>query len=165
MKKIFLYPFVVFVITCSFSHKQEQNLLNNSCSTPEKVKQDTIRVEFGNKFLLYWDCVNHKIIEDENYFAILKNKNNIRSMAYFIANQEVVCDFVCSKETALKKGDVAYLFLNRNRFIYTFECLRMQFDWFDDCWYPVALLDYIENNRDLVFQKVMICLDSKDIPR
>ena len=132
----------------------------------EKFKQDTIKVEFENKFLLYWDCLNHKIIEDENYFAILKSKNNIRSMACFIVNREVVCNFVCSKETTLKKGDIAYLFLIKNKFIYTFECLKMQFDSFEkNCKYPTSLLDYIEKNRNLVFQKVMVYLDSTGIPK
>jgi hypothetical protein len=144
----FAMAIIIFIVSCSFGQAQKQN---------EKIKQDTIKVEFGNQFLLYWDCVNHKIIKDENYFAILENENNIFSIAHFITNQEIVCDFVCSKDTALKKGDVAFLFLRENKFI-EFSCFGIQFDWFNDCKYPAALLDYVENNRTFVFRRVMDCL-------
>jgi hypothetical protein len=138
----------------------------------KKVRQDIIKVEFGDQFTLNWDGINHKIIKDENYFAILKNKSNIRSMAYFITNEEVVYDFVCNKRSALKKGDTAaLLFTERNHFLYEtnspISCfIGRSFNPFTAfCRIWGGLLDYIEENRELVFQRVMSCLDNKDIPQ
>jgi len=161
MKKMFLYIMItIFFIACNFITEPKQKSYSGE-NMFEKIKQDTIKIEFGNQFILYWNCVNSKIIKEKNYYTILENKKNIRSIADFITNQDIVCNFVCNKETALKKGDVAYLFLSENMYIYEFKCLRKQFDVFDlDCSCPRGLLDYIEKNRDLVFQQVMFCLDN-----
>jgi len=148
---------ILFIAVCNFS----SGAVNNLC-VEEKHKQDTIKVEFGNQFVLYWNYEKSEIIRDENYYNILKNRKDIRALAYFIPNEEIVCDFVCSKETPLKKGDVAYLFLIRNMLAYPAQDLGMQFDCFEkNCKYPGDLLDYIEENRDIVFQKVITCLDSR----
>jgi hypothetical protein len=157
MKKKSYIAVLLFLFAYNFS-----NGVNNFC-IKENDKQDTIKVEFGNQFILYWDCANSRIIPDENCRTILNDSNNIRSMAYFITNQEIVCDFVCTKDTVLRKGDIAYLFLRGTMFIYDGGCLGRDFDVFDYCGYPWGLLNYIEENRDLVFQKVMLCLDNKGV--
>jgi hypothetical protein len=139
----------------------------------KEVRQDIIKVEFGEQFTLYWDGINHEIVKDENYLAILKNKDNLRSMAHFITNEEIVYDFICSKKSALKKGDIAYLFLTgrRNRILFKEEppvrCfIGIPFNQFTAfCRYFGGLLDYIEENRELVFQKIMSCLDNEGISR
>jgi len=137
----------------------------------KKNRQDIIKVEFEDQFALYWDGINHKIIKDENYFAILKNRDDMRSMARFITNEEVVYDFVCNKKSALKKGDVAYLFLNGWTFFLDMDpplsCnIGIQRNHFEPfCRYPNHVLNYIEKNRELVSLKVMSCLESSDIFR
>jgi hypothetical protein len=126
-----------------------------------RVKPDIIKVEFGKEHFLYWDRVNHGILDDENSSSILRNKKNIRSVAYFITNEDVVCDVVCGKKNALRKGDIAFLFIWHSQWM----ChLGRQFCSYE-CGFPVGLLDYVESDRDVVFQKVMSCLDSKGIPR
>ncbi|MDR3000290.1 MAG: hypothetical protein LBU89_03405 [Fibromonadaceae bacterium] len=137
----------------------------------QRPNPDIVKVKFGNQFILYWDCANDEIMEDENFFSILQSKENIYFMAHFITNEEIVCDRVCSKghipkkgAHVLKKGDIAYLFLSEyyNRLIYNVECLGRQFgSSFPRCKYNNGLLDYIEEHRDLVFQKVISCLESK----
>ncbi|MDR0516124.1 MAG: hypothetical protein LBH25_03680 [Fibromonadaceae bacterium] len=130
----------------------------------QRPKPDIRKVKFGNRFVLYWDCANHEIMEDENFFSILQNKENIYSMASFITDKKVVCDNVRSKKDRIfKKGDIAYLFLSEyyNKLISSSECLGIQLERFiPGCEYNEGLLDYIEKNRNLVSQKVMSCLDS-----
>ena len=136
----------------------------------QRPKSDIRKVKFGNQFILYWDCANHKLMEDEIFFSILQNKENIYSIAHFITDKEIVCDFVCGKDDipeksppVLRKGDIAYLFLSEyhNKLISDNECLGGSSftSFYPGCKYNGNLLDYIERNRNLVFQKVMSCLD------
>ena len=160
MKKKLYTAFLLFIAVCIFCSDAEAN---NRClekQLDKKHKQDTIKVEFENQFTLYWDCVNHKIIRDDNYYGILENKENVRAIGFFITDKKKVCNFVCSKKKSLKKGDVAYLFLSENGFVYEAKDLGEQFDvLYSDCRYPYGLLDYIEKNRNIVFKKVMSCIN------
>lgn len=128
----------------------------------DKNLQDIIKVEFGDQFVLSWDRVDHRIVRDENYFAVLEDRNNFRRMANFITNEEIVSNYVCEKESPLKKGDIALLFLLRNGL----ACIGHRYNSFTfPCLSPNFLLDNVERNRILFFQRTMDCLDEKGIPR
>ena len=89
---------ILFIAMCNFS----SYATNNRClekQSKEKHKQDTIKVEFGNQFVLYWDCVNDIFVRDSNFYAILKNRENMRALAYFITDKEIVCKSSCNKKT------------------------------------------------------------------
>ena len=62
---------------------------------------------------------------------------------------------VCSKEKPLRKGDVAFLYLQKTLNIPLFQCFYIQFDVFEKkCTYPSDLLNYVEEYRTEVQQKL-----------
>ena len=134
-----------------------------------KIRQDIIKVGFGEQFALYWDGINHEIIKNESYFALLENKDNIRLMSHFIANEEIVYDFICNKENALKKGDIAFIFLIDHGLLHNckppilrkipFNSYRLY------CQYPEGIFNHVERNRKLISQIAISCLDGADIPQ
>lgn len=173
MKKIFLIIICFILIGCKSSNEQKSKNKNDtfgkSLSSTEDTSsiefgnqtEDTIKIEFGNQFVLYWYSLNNEILKDENYYKIKKNKSNIMALSKFISNEDIICKRFCGKENALKKGDVAFLYLEENQIIALFRCLQIQFDTYTYCKYPDGLLDYIESNRALVYQKVQKHLKSK----
>jgi|GEM_PF-1756036 len=173
MKKIFLIITCFILIGCKCSNEQKSknknDIFEKSLSSTEdtsriefgNLTEDTIKIEFGNQFVLYWNSKENIIIRDDNYYNIKKNKSNIIALSKFISNEDIICKRVCSKENALKKGDVAFLYLEENQIIALFRCLQIQFDTYTYCKYPDGLLDYIESNRALVYQKVQNYLKSK----
>ena len=134
-----------------------------------EVRQDIVKVEFGEQFALYWDGINHEIIKNESYFALLENKDNIRFMSHFIANEEIVYDFICNKANALKKGDIAFIFLRDHGLLRNCKppiLGRIPFNSFSlYCQYPERLFDYVERNREQISQIAISCLDSAEIPQ
>jgi hypothetical protein len=71
---------------------------------------------------------------------------------------------VCDQEAEIKKGDVAYLLLDKalppNEGIPFYDLFQIQLDFYE-CKYPFGLFDYIDENRNMVSQKVMAYLRSK----
>jgi len=157
---------IMILFSFNISHDQVRNTTNDFlCLTNEinPINGNVVKIEFNSQ-ILYWDTINSKIIKDENYFKILNCKDNIISLAYFIVNEDIVCNFVCNKNTTLKKGDVAYIFLRENLLVFDGACLGIQFDsWDIDCQYSHGLLDYIESHRKQVFLQVIDCLNNQGV--
>ncbi len=125
---------------------------------------DTILIEFDGGINILWDNVNDTIIKDENYYSLSQEPINI-NIVNAISDTSIVSNHVCSKHSPLRKGDVAFLTLCKLQHIYPAKDLHYQFDVFDkDCEYPYGMLDYLEDNRELIKEAILKEKFNKDKP-
>lgn len=164
MKRLLILMFLTFVFAWSCKQKEKSVKAETSTSlvksTANETEQNLVSIDFSDKYQLLWDKEKNAFVKNENYNNYLKNNNILKEIAKNIADDKVLdFKFECVRETNLKLGDLAFLYLMENNKIYLFQCLERQFDVIDsDCKIPVGLFDYVDKNRKLVSEKVVGCL-------
>lgn len=117
------------------------------------MKDSLINLKFGQRDII-WNDYNNCFIENDDYKAFMEKKIDDRSLINVAESISDTTDLdrdICSKKKNLRKGDLAFILLYDSKYIAPAHDLGMQFDVFDnDCRFPCGLLDYLEDNRELV---------------
>ena len=122
------------------------------------TKNKEIEIIFSENIVLKWDVDNNKFKKGYFYQKIKKSNENLLFLKKSITDTTDLGVRVCSKKKSLKKGDIAFLYLQDIGKIQLYSCLKIQFDVFEEkCPFPEGLLDYIEDNRKIVKDKVIKC--------
>ena len=104
-------------------------------------------------------------VENEDYKAFMDKKIDDRTLinvAESISDTTDLARDICSKKRNLRKGDLAFILLYDSNYIAPAHDLGMQFDAFDnDCRFPCGLLDFLEDNRELVKNIIIKKLQAK----
>lgn len=146
-KSLFL---LLFLYSCSLNTNKDntKNIVTES--------NGLIKVYFNNTRFILWNKINNKILEDSNYIFFLHDKSLHNNLIQSICDTNNLKVQVCFKEKELKKGDIAYIMLDRIYKIPLFNVFNRQFDAYNlNCEYPIDLFNYIENNRLEVKNKLM----------
>ena len=170
MKKIYVI-LLLFIMVCSRGDYliynavkgrvlDSKNHISNQIFN-QKIKDSVISVSFEDGIILHWNTITHQFIKVEEYKKILNDNKKISLLIENIKNNEDLNIDICSKETGLKKGDIAFLFLLKNNKIELFLCLKRQFNTIDECGIPGGLLDFLEQNRINVSEKIRQCYKYK----
>ncbi|QAR30262.1 hypothetical protein EQP59_02250 [Ornithobacterium rhinotracheale] len=155
----------LLIILINFKFDKNQNVFRNHIPNQifsQKVKDSVISISFENGIILHWNAVTHQFIKVEEYKKILNDNKKINLLIEGIKNNEDLNIDICSKKTRLKKGDIAFLFLLKNNKIEIFLCLKRQFDTIDECGIPCGLMDFLEQNRIDVSEKIHRCYKYKN---
>ena len=128
------------------------------------MKDSLINLKFGQRDII-WNDYNNCFIENDDYKAFMEKKIDDRSLINVAESISDTTDLdrdICSKKKNLRKGDLAFILLYDSKYIAPAHDLGMQFDVFDnDCRFPCGLLDYLEDNRELVKNIIIKKLQAK----
>ena len=121
----------------------------------EVLFSDTLTVELEGGIKLLWDRKNDKIIKDSIFYA-LKGASINKNIVNSISDTTNLYVSVCSKDSNLRKGDVAFIALCDFNQIHIAKDLGYQFDVFDPpCKYPYGMLDCLELDREEIKEKIL----------
>ena len=141
--------------------KNNNNDLYNRFDVQANLNIKNIGIEIDENLYLKWDTTQCDFVIDSTYNYIKENidkfQNKIVNKILDTNNLGISC---CDKASELKKGDLAFLYLYKIQKVKLYNCLGIQFDLLENCNFPIELLDYIENNRELVHKKVFDSLNS-----
>lgn len=122
-------------------------------------KDSVIVVDYG-QLRLMWDLNNSCFIPNKSLEMIVNHQINPMMIDYVIYSINDTTDLhhsICSKASSLKKGDIAFILLYESKYVLPARDLGMQFDYYEnDCIFPIYLLDYLEDNRELVVKKLLV---------
>ncbi len=156
MKKI---TFLLLVLILGFCKANPvQMSLNNS---PKEYLKEEIQIVFSKDIKLKWDIAKSRFVKDSYYENIKNNRELIKKLFNSITDTTDLKIKTDTKTNTLKKGDIAFLYLNETGEIQLYKCLKIQFDILDKSRIPYGLLDYLETNRVEVAKKAKECHQSK----
>ena len=143
-----------FLFSCAGKEQKEAGDVSIFQSGHEMIMKDSlINLKFGQRDII-WNDYNNCFIENDDYKAFMDKKIDDRTLinvAESISDTTDLARDICSKKRNLRKGDLAFILLYDSKYIAPAHDLGMQFDVFDnDCRFPCGLLDYLEDNRELV---------------
>ena len=122
------------------------------------IKDKVIEIIFSEDIILKWEVYNNRFEKDDFYQKIKENSKNLIFLKKSISDTTNLGIRICSKEKLLRKGDIAFLYLQDIGKIPLYHCLKIQFDVFEQrCPFPDGLLDYVENNREIVKNEIIRC--------
>lgn len=128
------------------------------------MKDSLINLKYGPRDIT-WNDFDNCFIENEDYKAFMDKKIDDRTLinvAESISDTTDLVRDICSKKRNLRKGDLAFILLYDSNYIAPAHDLGMQFDAFDnDCRFPCGLLDFLEDNRELVKNIIIKKLQAK----
>lgn len=161
MKKI---PFILLLLISIFiqckekgsEEKKVQNVIEDN-QYHETYTSDTITVEFDGGVKLLWDMINETIVEDSNYYT-LKDSPIDKTVVNSISDTTNLHIPLCSKTGYLRKGDLAFIILWEIHPTVAHVGLERYFDTlesFPECKYPDGLFDYLEDNRDIIKERIL----------
>ena len=132
------------------------NHCNTQSPTSTAVKEpEVITIPFSDDISLQWDVASQQLLQNTNYQRYQEDSEAITLLLNSITDTTNLKVMVCSKEKPLRKGDVAFLYLQKTLNIPLFQCFYIQFDVFEKkCTYPSDLLNYVEEYRTEVQQKL-----------
>lgn len=164
-KNICLLFFALFTFFCcsqkkeniAYAEKINQNRQENNIE--KAITNDTLTINIDKDIILKWNIKKSEFIKDSNFYKYLQNTEILKKISKNILSENDLNVKICTKNTQnLKTGDIAFLYLWKNQKLSLFKCLNIQFDVVnDDCKIPEYLLDYIEKNRKMVYNKVSEC--------
>ena len=156
MKKI---TFLLLVLMLGFCKARPTlSPLNNF---PKEYLKKEIQIVFSKDIKLKWDIAKSRFVEDSYYKNIKNNRELIEKLFNSIIDTTDLKIKTDTKTNTLKKGDIAFLYLNEIGEIQLYKCLKIQFDILDKSRIPYGLLDYLETNRAEVAKKAKECHQSK----
>ena len=117
---------------------------------------DTLQIEFDGGIHILWDNVNDMIIEDENYHSLTQKPINI-NIVNAITDTTFVSNNVCSKNSSLKKGDIAFILLMISGHIAIANDFHIQIctKELEDCPYFDGVLDWVEEDREHIKETLL----------
>ena len=132
------------------------NHCNSQSPAFTAVKEpEVITIPFSDDISLQWDVASQQLLQNTNYQRYQEDSKAITLLLNSITDTTNLKVMVCSKEKPLRKGDVAFLYLQKTLNIPLFQCFYIQFDVFEKkCTYPSDLLNYVEEYRTEVQQKL-----------
>lgn len=136
--------------TIVLNHCNSQSPASTAVKEPE-----VITIPFSDDISLQWDVASQQLLQNTNYQRYQEDSKAITLLLNSITDTTNLKVMVCSKEKPLRKGDVAFLYLQETLNIPLFQCFYIQFDVFEKkCTYPSDLLNYVEEYRTEVQQKL-----------
>ncbi len=144
--------FYLLVFACNFIGCHKADTLpvnfNNDSDGSYLLLHDSIKVEFDS--LLRW-WVNDSVMNviDRNFDSYKE------SLVCLISDTSVISTCITCKKSTIRKGDLAFIILDKTRSIPYARLFRVQFDFISkECPVPIGILDYIEGNRNKVKEKL-----------
>ena len=136
--------------TIVLNHCNSQSPASTAVKEPE-----VITIPFSDDISLQWDVASQQLLQNTDYQRYQEDSEAITLLLNSITDTTNLKVMVCSKEKPLHKGDVAFLYLQETLNIPLFQCFYIQFDVFEKkCTYPSDLLNYVEEYRTEVQQKL-----------
>ena len=157
--------FFCLLSSCSGKEQKEVKDVAISQADNEMVMNDSlINIRYG-QFNIIWNCLDNCFIQNDDYKAFKDRKIDGRilmNVAESISDTTDLAQNICSKKVNLRKGDLAFILFYESNYIAPARDLGMQFDVFDDdCKFPCGILDYLEDNRELVKSVIIKKLQAK----
>lgn len=129
-------------------------------STPQQL-QNIETIYYGNNTQLTWDSNIDDFVIDEYFVNNKYDDDKLEVVLNSIQNKEWVYLPTKLKYNELTKGDIAFLYILNLKHIGASSCLKMHFDVLSESKkYADGLLDYLENNRIDVQNKMRVCLNN-----
>ncbi len=151
MKKInsFVKLFLFSLLTISCGNKE-------SDKQPVALEKNTILIDLGDSFKFNWNSHEKIIIDDSLLDKIKKNYNKKRNILIDkISDKTSTSYIICGSNQKLKKGDFAFLLIDRIENIKYFDVFGIQMDTFIiGCHYPEHLIEFIDNERLFIQKKL-----------
>ena len=91
------------------------NHCNTQSPTSTAVKEpEVITIPFSDDISLQWDVASQQLLQNTNYQRYQEDSEAITLLLNSITDTTNLKVMVCSKEKPLRKGDVAFLYLQKN---------------------------------------------------
>ena len=75
------------------------------------IKDKVIEIIFSEDIILKWEVYNNRFEKDDFYQKIKENSKNLIFLKKSISDTTNLGIRICSKEKLLRKGDIAFLYL------------------------------------------------------
>lgn len=158
---VFVLSCFITIMCCCSNNKQHEgaNMINERIAEKKHGGKDSVIVVNYGQLRLFWDLNNSCFIPNKSLDMIENHQINpmmIDDVIYSINDTTDLHYSICSKASSLKKGDIAFILLYESKYVFPARDLGVQFDYFEnDCIFPIYLLDYVEDNRELVVKKLL----------
>jgi hypothetical protein len=119
-------------------------------------------IEISKNVIIEWNASSEMLIKNNDYKRIAINFSEYSEEILEALSDTTLTRFkVCGKTTNLRKGDFAWMLLRELRMIPK-SCSIRSFDTYGGmCFFPVGLLDYMEENRQEVAQGLKDCVEQE----
>ncbi len=142
-----LFLFSLWIISCGHKENNKQIVVSEN---------KNILIDLGDSFKFNWDSDKKIVVSDFLLDEIKKDYNKKRNVLINkINNESSTNHMICGSNQKLKKGDLAFLLIDKIENIKYYEVFGIQMDTFiTGCYYPEYLIKFINNERDFIQKKL-----------
>lgn len=168
MKNLRLLAFVclLFCFACKPDNNNHKTWQTAGIEKDIHIKDSLVKVDLGDGIMVSWNRYTSGIQEDSAFAYTKANIERLKFMLVEKIRDTTLTDIkICDFRENLKKGDLAYLLLERtlDGGIPFFVVFHMQLDVYECSPYPIGFFDYIDDNRGMVSEKVLEYLHRPDL--